>query len=155
MERRISESNYDITPLPPERVAELAAELDPEAYKITQKAGTEAPFCGTLLDNKMEGIYTCVVCGLPLFSSEHKFKSGTGWPSFYREFDPDHVARNPDHSLGMKRIEINCARCGAHLGHVFPDGPPPTGERHCLNSASLSFIESGDELPPESRPIVA
>lgn len=147
-----SKSGYDITPLPREKVAQLAKKLDPEAYKVTQKAGTEPPFCGTLLDNKKDGTYVCVVCGLPLFSSEHKFNSGTGWPSFYREFDPQHVSREADHSHGMTRVEINCARCAAHLGHVFEDGPKPTGERHCLNSVSLKFYEKGQELPPESRP---
>lgn len=150
---KYSDSHYDITPLTPERVAELASKLDPESYRVTQKAGTEPPFCGTLLDNKKEGIYTCVVCGLPLFSSEHKFNSGTGWPSFWREFDPQHVTRESDHSHGMVRTEIMCARCGAHLGHVFDDGPRPTGERHCLNSASLTFHEKSEELPPESRPV--
>lgn len=147
-----SASNYDITPLPREKVAELAKKLSPEAFRVTQKAGTEPPFCGTLLDNKKDGIYCCIVCGLPLFSSEHKFNSGTGWPSFFREFDPQHVARKSDHSAFMARVEINCARCDAHLGHVFDDGPKPTGERHCLNSASLVFHEKGAELPPESRP---
>ncbi len=148
-----SQSGFDITPLPRERVAQLAEKLDDEAYNVTQKAGTEKPFCGTLLDNKKEGTYVCVVCGLPLFSSEHKFHSGTGWPSFWREFDPEHVARIVDRSLGMARTEIECARCSAHLGHVFDDGPKPTGERHCLNSASLMFYESGAELPPESQPV--
>jgi peptide methionine sulfoxide reductase msrA/msrB len=147
-----SASNYDIAPLPREKVAELAKKLSPEAFRVTQKAGTEPPFCGTLLDNKKDGIYCCIVCGLPLFSSEHKFNSGTGWPSFFREFDPQHVARKSDHSAFMARVEINCARCDAHLGHVFDDGPKPTGERHCLNSASLVFHEKGSELPPESRP---
>ncbi len=151
----LSKSGYDVTPLPREKVAELARRLDPEAYRITQKAGTESPFCGTLLDNKKDGTYVCVVCGLPLFSSEHKFNSGTGWPSFYREFDPQHVSRKTDNSHGMTRVEINCARCDAHLGHVFDDGPPPTGQRHCLNSASLRFYEKGAELPPESRPATA
>jgi peptide methionine sulfoxide reductase msrA/msrB len=150
---KYSRSGYDITPLSRERVRELAAKLSPEAYKITQSADTERPFCGTLLDNKKEGMYVCVVCGLPLFSSEHKFNSGTGWPSFYREFDPDHVARREDVSHGMTRVEINCARCGSHLGHVFEDGPKPTGERHCLNSASLTFIEKGQPTPAESQPV--
>ncbi len=149
---RFSKSGHDITPLPRERVKELASKLDPEAYRITQSAATERPFCGTLLDNKKDGTYVCVVCGLPLFSSEHKFDSGTGWPSFYREFDPEHVARRVDRSHGMIRTEINCARCDAHLGHVFDEGPKPTGERHCLNSASLKFYEKGQELPAESRP---
>jgi len=153
MKPRYSKSLYDITPLPREQVKRLAAKLDPEAYRITQKAGTEPPFCGTLLDNKKDGVYSCVVCGLPLFSSAHKFHSGTGWPSFYREFDPEHVTRRTDHGHGMARTEINCARCGAHLGHVFDDGPPPTRERHCLNSASLKFYEKGASPPPESQPV--
>jgi len=153
MSIRHSKSNYDITRLPAQRVEELAKKLSPEAYNVTQRAGTEPAFCGTLLNNKKEGVYVCAVCGLPLFSSEHKFDSGTGWPSFWREFDPDHVARVEDRSHGMVRTEIECARCGSHLGHVFNDGPRPTGERHCLNSASLNFVEKGTELPAESRPI--
>jgi peptide methionine sulfoxide reductase msrA/msrB len=153
MSVRYSKSNHDITSLSREKVKELASKLDPETYKITQSAGTERAFCGTLLDNKKEGVYVCVVCGLPLFSSEHKFNSGTGWPSFYREFDREHVARVEDNSHGMKRVEINCARCGSHLGHVFDDGPKPTGERHCLNSASLLFYEKGEQMPAESQPV--
>lgn len=154
MKSKYSKSGYDITPLSRERIAELAKKLSPEAYRITQSADTERPFCGTLLANKNEGLYACVVCGLPLFSSEHKFDSGTGWPSFWREFDPEHVARRTDASGGMTRVEINCARCGAHLGHVFEDGPPPSGERHCLNSASLAFHEKGKPLPAELQPQV-
>lgn len=148
-----SKSGYDVTPLPRETVAELAKKLDPEAYKITQSADTERPFCGTLLDNKKEGFYACVVCGLPLFSSQQKFNSGTGWPSFYREFDPVHVSRTTDRSHGMVRTEINCARCSAHLGHVFDDGPKPSGERHCLNSASLTFVGKGQPIPEASQPV--
>jgi len=149
----ISRSGHRIAELSPEIRASLAAKLDPKTYEITQRSGTEAPFCGTLLDNKKDGVYVCVVCGLPLFSSEHKFTSGTGWPSFFQEFDPQHVAKIEDRSHGMLRTEISCVRCTAHLGHVFPDGPPPTGQRHCLNSASLQFIENGTPLPESSRPI--
>ncbi|MFG0331669.1 MAG: bifunctional methionine sulfoxide reductase B/A protein [Phycisphaerales bacterium] len=150
---RYSKSGYEITPLSRERVEELASKLDEESYRVTQKAGTEAPFCGNLLDNKKEGAYCCIVCGLPLFSSEHKFKSGTGWPSFFQPFDADHVGERPDTSHGMTRVEIVCNRCEAHLGHVFEDGPRPTGLRFCLNSASLKFYEKGEERPAESRPI--
>ncbi len=150
---RYSKSGYDVTPLPRGVVAELAKKLDPEAFKITQSAGTERPFCGTLLDNKKDGVYCCVVCGLPLYTSVHKFNSGTGWPSFFSTFDPDHVAAREDRAHGMTRTEINCARCSSHLGHVFDDGPAPSGQRHCLNSASLTFAESGKPLPPESRPV--
>ena len=145
--RIISGTGYDITPLSEKEVAVLAAKLDPETFRITQKDGTERPFCGTLLDNKKDGTYCCVVCGLPLFSSKHKFTSGTGWPSFYQEYDEDHVRKVVDRSHGMVRTEIECARCGAHLGHVFDDGPEPTGMRHCLNSASLVFVEEGMPLP--------
>jgi peptide methionine sulfoxide reductase msrA/msrB len=148
-----SKSNYDVTPLARERVAELAKKLDPESYKVTQSAATERPFCGNLLDNKKDGTYVCIVCGLPLFSSDAKFHSGTGWPSFFQPFDPAHVASGRDDSLGMSRDEIHCARCTAHLGHVFDDGPPPTGLRFCLNSASLKFFEKGETLPPGSQPV--
>lgn len=148
---RYSKSGYDITPLPRERVEELASKLPPEAYEITQRAGTERAFCGGLLDNKKEGVYACAVCDLPLFSSDHKFNSGTGWPSFYAPFDPEHVSRKSDFAYGMVRTEINCARCGSHLGHVFDDGPKPTGERHCLNSASLKFYDKGAEPKPDAK----
>jgi peptide methionine sulfoxide reductase msrA/msrB len=153
MKPTYSKSNYDVTPLPRADVAKLAAKLDKKTYEVTQNAGTEPAFCGNLVDNKKDGVYYCVVCGLPLFSSDNKFNSGTGWPSFYREFDPQHVSRKTDGSHGMERTEINCARCGSHLGHVFDDGPKPTGERHCLNSASLKFHEKGTTLPPESQPV--
>lgn len=148
-----SASHYDITRLPRSRIDELAKNLTPEEAAVILAKGTERPFCGTLLDNKKEGTYVCRLCGLPLFSSDAKFNSGTGWPSFFRPFDPDHVLQNRDLSHGMDRQEIVCARCGGHLGHVFDDGPRPTGLRYCLNSASLGFIEKGQPLPPESSPV--
>lgn len=150
--KKYSRSGYDVTPLPRERVAELAKALDPEAYRVTQKAGTEPAFCGTLLDNKKEGVYCCVVCGLPLFSSSHKFNSGTGWPSFFQPFDGAHVGGREDNSHGMERVEIFCNRCSAHLGHVFDDGPKPTGLRFCLNGAALKFYGKDETRPAESMP---
>jgi peptide methionine sulfoxide reductase msrA/msrB len=144
-----SQAGYDVTPLPAATVKELASKLSAESYRVTQNAGTEPAFCGNLLDNHKQGTYACIVCGLPLFSSEHKFNSGTGWPSFYAPVDPAHVTQKDDRSHGMVRSEINCARCGAHLGHVFEDGPKPTGLRYCLNSASLKFYDKG-ALPPDA-----
>lgn len=136
---------------------EWKARLSDEQYRILRKSGTEAAFCGTLLDNKMQGVYACAGCGLPLFSSDAKFNSGTGWPSFFQPIAAGNVAEKPDHSYGMVRTEIECARCGGHLGHVFPDGPKPTGMRHCLNSESLTFTEKSDlaSLGEVSRVVVA
>jgi len=150
-----SRSGHDITPLAPARVDELARDLSPEERHILLDKGTERPFCGRLLDNREEGTYVCRLCGLPLFSSDAKFKSGTGWPSFFRPVDAMHIRYLRDLSHGMVRTEIQCARCGSHLGHVFDDGPPPTGKRYCLNSASLKFYAASAELPPESRPVAA
>ncbi len=141
-----SSSGYDLTPLEPERIAELCARLTPEERRVTQSRGTEQPGCGLLLHNQEEGTYACVVCDLPLFSSQHKFTSGSGWPSFFTPFDPDHIRERRDESLGVLRTEIACRRCDAHLGHVFPDGPQPTGLRFCLNSAALRFHAAETEV---------
>ncbi|HEX4588541.1 MAG TPA: peptide-methionine (R)-S-oxide reductase MsrB [Gemmataceae bacterium] len=134
-----SAAGYDLTRPPEADLAARAAKLTPEERRVILHQGTESPFCGNLLDNKKAGIYACKLCGLPLFKSGQKFESGTGWPSFTEPFDRDHIAYIDDDSHGMVRTEIRCARCGAHLGHVFPDGPPPTGQRYCLNSVSLDF----------------
>lgn len=148
-----SRAGYDITPLPRARVDELARKLTRDEAEVILSKGTERAFCGNLVDNHKDGVYTCKLCGLPLFSSEHKFDSGTGWPSFFQPFDKAHVREKPDHSYLMERTEILCTRCGAHLGHVFEDGPRPTGLRFCLNSIALNFTEKGSPLPPESSPV--
>lgn len=124
--------------------SEWQQRLTREQYEVLRAKGTERPFCGTLLDNKKQGVYTCVGCGLPLFSSDSKFNSGTGWPSFFQPIAKGNVAELTDESYGMVRTEIECARCGGHLGHVFNDGPRPTGLRFCLNSESLTFTTSDD-----------
>ena len=135
-----SAAGFDLTPLAPAERDRLAQRLTADERRVLLDHGTERPFCGTLLDQKGAGIYQCRLCGLPLFRSGAKFDSGTGWPSFSEPFDPDHVADVRDVSLGMERVEIRCRRCDGHLGHVFPDGPPPTGRRYCLNSAALEFV---------------
>jgi len=124
--------------------AEWRKLLTPEQYKIARGKGTERPFCGTLLDNKRQGVYSCVCCGLPLFTSSSKFHSGTGWPSFFKPIAAENVTTAGDTSYGMDRTEILCARCDAHLGHVFEDGPRPTGLRYCVNSESLLFTDEQD-----------
>jgi peptide-methionine (R)-S-oxide reductase len=141
-----SASGYDLRPLSETQRAQLASGLSPEERQVLLHQGTERPFCGTLLNNKKDGIYACRLCGLPLFKADAKFESGTGWPSFYQPFDPDHVAELVDDSHGMIRTEIRCRRCDSHLGHVFDDGPRPTRKRYCLNSVSMQFVPSGEEV---------
>ena len=115
------------------------AKLTPMQYAVTQDAQTEPPFTGAYWDHHGKGTYRCVVCGEPLFDSGTKFESGTGWPSFYDVAEKGRVTTKEDRSLGMRRIEVECGSCGAHLGHLFPDGPDPTGMRYCINSAALDF----------------
>jgi peptide methionine sulfoxide reductase msrA/msrB len=140
--RRFSRSGFDITPLSEAEVAKLAEKLKPEERKILLDKGTERAFCGTLLDNKKKGVYVSKLGGLPLFRSDDKFNSGTGWPSFFQPYDPEHIRYVKDTSHGMVRVEILDARSGGHLGHVFEDGPAPTHLRYCLNSEALDFIEA-------------
>jgi len=125
--------------------AEWRAQLTPEQYQVTRQHGTERPFTSTLLQEKRGGTFNCVACGAPLFSSLTKFESGTGWPSFFDPVSKDAVREITDVSHGMRRTEIRCASCEAHLGHVFPDGPKPTGQRYCMNGAALAFEAKAGE----------
>jgi peptide-methionine (R)-S-oxide reductase len=134
------ESTHEIDP------DDLRARLTPEQWHVTQEAGTEQPFTGTSWDSKEPGLYRCVVCERALFRSDTKYDSGSGWPSFWEPITPDAVTTTDDRSLGMLRTEVNCGNCGAHLGHVFPDGPQPTGDRFCMNSASLEL--DADDVSP-------
>lgn len=141
----------------PDRVEKSEAEwkeiLDPEAFRVMRKQGTERAFTGRYWDEKAEGVYRCRGCGTPLFSSRTKFESGTGWPSFWAPVDEENVSEEVDRRLFMKRTEVLCAACDAHLGHVFSDGPDPTGLRYCINSVSLELDrEASPETPEEEAP---
>jgi peptide-methionine (R)-S-oxide reductase len=145
-----SKSGFDLGPVAGPDRERLARGLSREERRVLLDHGTEPPFCGGLLNNKEAGVYACRLCRLPLFRSATKFESHTGWPSFYEPFDAEHITELRDSSYGMERVEIRCKRCDGHLGHVFPDGPRPTGLRYCLNSASLQFVADGAPLPREA-----
>jgi len=145
--RRRSPAGFSLEPPTSEQLRRLVDGLSDEERGVILEHGTEAPFCGVFNEAKDPGTYVCRLCGLPLFRSGAKFESGTGWPSFFDPVDRHHIRFIEDRSYGTVRTEIRCERCEGHLGHVFDDGPPPTGERYCMNSVSMEFVPEGAALP--------